>query len=253
VEAEVARLRQELHRARALAERVEAKAEALETRVDLLTARVQRASSSARAASPSAPADPSDIPSGLPVVRLGGRGGPTSADGESPPGAVDAGEPPVLIRVRGQRAERLSVDREVLERPDPVLDASPSPEAAYAEALAALRESKAPKAALARFRAFLERHPEHPLAAHALYWTGESLQMLVRHEAALEVFERLLARHPDSNKVPWAMLRAAEAHRALGRAPRGRALLERLLTDHPRSEPARVARAELEAPASVDR
>lgn len=283
LDAEVSRLRGELHAVNERLERSETRLQSVEDRLALVSARTldaRNAPSEARAsartegggleapgfvADPAAPAAALTAGRALPVVRLGvGPGGPVQIDrdagleaegiagADAPIGAIDRGEPPVLIRIQGDQSERLQVDHDVLERPDPVLDAPRKPEAAYRAALETLRRDRDPARALARFRAFLADHPEHPLADNALYWTGESHQMLVEHAEAIRTFELLLVRYPGSKKAPWAKLRVAESHIALGHVDLGRRLLEALADDEPGTEPARLAGARLERLA-VDR
>lgn len=259
IERELSRLRQEVHVLRGRLDSARDQIATLEMKVGALSARDAASPptptpvSAERGSSP--PTRRAATPS-LPVVRLGVKQADTSSGDAL--GAVDRGEPPVLIRIRGSQAEKLPVDHAVLKRPDPVLDApkrnaAADPDAAYRSALDALRTDRDPAAALRRFEGFLDRFPDHHLADNALYWSGEAQAMLLRHERAIAIFRSLLADHPRSNKVPWASLRLAESHLALGRAERGRALLEKLSADHPNSEPARLARARLEAPTSADR
>jgi tol-pal system protein YbgF len=242
LQVEVSRLRRELHDLKKQVAKTEEAIRGLEAQPDAPVASPpapERSSPSGRAASPR-----TGPPRALPVVRLGSEGRVEVARRSDQAGAEDRGEPPVLIRVRGDRADRLSVDREVLARPDPVLDAAKEqPEALYQGALDALRRDKDPASALEQFRTFLKAHPHHSLAANAQYWTGESLQVLVRHEEAVAAFLRLLHDHPRSEKVPWALLRASESEQALGRSEAGQFWLERLRTDHPDSEPAKLAAA----------
>lgn len=262
LQVELSRLRQEVHGLRSTLALSDERLQAVEGKVDLLSAdrRRQKAAMAggSRQAVSSAPTGPSSrdriseeaaATRRLPVVRMTAPG--QAAVESSGFGAVDNGEPPVMIRIRGQRSERLSVDRDVLARPDPVLDAPATPERSYRVALDTLRESKDPSSALPLFRSFLRKNPRHHLADNALYWMGESHQMLGQHAEAIAVWDRLLERHPRSNKVAWAKLRIAESYLALGQDRRGRALLQRLREDHPKSEPARLARAKLEALATV--
>lgn len=256
LEAELSRLRQEVHGLRGQVVASRDRVEALEAQVGRLE-RARQAPPAPRASRgptlspespPAAPSEPRTLPAApsgprtLPVVRL-------SADGRA--SATDAtATGPVMIRVRGERAERLAVDHEVLERPDPLSSASTRPagaEPAYRQALDTLREEHDPALALERFDAFLGAYPKHHLADNALYWKGEALQTLVEHERALATFESLLRRHPQSNKAAWAKLRAAESCLALGNEAKGRRLLADLRATEPNSEPAKLARQRLEA------
>lgn len=184
----------------------------------------------------------------LPVVRVG-----VEKQLETPSraaiGAQDRGEPPVMIRIRGRQTDRLAVDHQVLNRPDPVLDRPrrrryPDPE--YQRALRTLRKKRDPRAALTLFDNFIKHHAGHHLEDNAVYWSGEAHQMLLEHTEALEFFNRVIQRYPRSNKVSWAKLRIAQSYLALGQREEGQALLQQLRSEHPESEPAELARDELE-------
>lgn len=185
----------------------------------------------------------------LPVVRVGEIGAAANSSGEGTgTGAQDHGQPPVMIRLRGEEtsSERLTVDRNVLRKPDPVLERrSKEAERSYQQALKMLRERRDPHASLEMFSKFLAKYKGHHLADNAVYWSGEAHQLLVQHEQAIVLFTQLLAAYPDSNKVPWAKLRMAQSQIALGQSDAGRALLQRVQSEHPRSEPARIARSQL--------
>ncbi|MEL6187220.1 MAG: tetratricopeptide repeat protein [Myxococcota bacterium] len=256
----MSRLRQEVHVLRGQLDAAREQISTLEMKVGVLSSRRPELTSEASPVSVSKRQKTTSrrtaSKTSLPVVRLGVK--PAVDSSGDTLGAIDRGEPPVMIRVRGRQSEKLPVDHEVLKRPDPVLDAPRKsrparPDAVYRKALDALRTDKDPEAALAGFERFLERFPDHHLADNALYWSGEAQSMLLRHEQAIARFRALLADHPRSNKMPWALLRLAESHLALGRTERGHALLEKLRADYPNSEPARLARARLEAQASADR
>ena len=65
-------------------------------------------------------------------------------------------------------------------------------------------KAKKPKAALDAFGAFIVRYPDHPYAANALYWRGESYYSLSDFSNAIAQFDALAIRYPASSKLPDA-------------------------------------------------
>ena len=213
----------------------------------------------------------------LPVVRLGANAKPKPVRQEDwvDPGAQDDGGPPLKFTMgtddeASGSDSRLSVDRSVLRRPDPVLDradrssqtvsrATPSAgrpavaprrsrasraevKAQYQSALARLRENKEPQAALGMFDAFLAAHPKSRFADNAAYWRGECLFALVKHEEAIVAFDALEKRHPKSPKVPFGLVRKGESLLALKRKPEAIAAFKKVTTQYATSEAAGMAK-----------
>lgn len=282
---ELSRLRRELHFVRQDLTKQKKKVDALERRVTLLSLGKSPppmssspnppppplASRSVTINSapppPPPPTRPRALPRGkvLPIVRLGknARPKPPAPEDEYDPGALDDGGPPIMITMGADDDEedRLPVDRNVLKRPDPVLEADgPSPTRAdvdarprrssaskkqvreeYRAALALLREQRQPRSALASFDAFLAKHPKSKLADNAEYWRGECFFALKKHAQAVAAFERLLERHPRSAKVPFALLRKGESLMVLGRKPQARIALKQVTDLYADSEAAQSA------------
>lgn len=190
----------------------------------------------------------------LPVVKL------TNSPNDSGfQGALDDGSPPIEIKLRGSRVDRLPVDHDVLRKVDPVLDEqSAAPEvgrtkrasdaeirAAYEIARAKLRVEKKPARARALLRRFTRQFPGTKYADNVAYWLGECDLAEGRHRAALAAFDAMRRAHPGSPKVPYALLRSADAHVALGQQEKAEGLLRKVLADHPDSEAAEQAKARL--------
>jgi tol-pal system protein YbgF len=196
----------------------------------------------------------------LPVVKLG-----TDDEGSFETGAIDDGSPPILIKLTGPPEDELPVDREVLKRPDPVLDA-PKPvkreaepdeaprkrvtkaevKAAYEIALAKLRIDGNPAAARKLFERFQRRYPTSEYLDNVAYWSAECDFAEERHREAAEAFQKMIDAFPRSPKVPHARLRKAEALRALGKNDQAEVLLEKVIAEHPGSDAAKKAEALLE-------
>jgi tol-pal system protein YbgF len=181
-------------------------------------------------------------------------------------GAQDDGSPPVLIKVGpdagGGDGEKLPVDRDVLEKVDPVLSATKPPRAEkpdraaeakaaeakakepkesratddYRAALDTLREKKQPKEARRLFEVFRVKYPRSDLADNAAYWLGETYFAEGQWAAAIDAFAKLLADHPGSDKIPDALLRTGGAWLKLDKRREAQDVLARLARDYPGSE-----------------
>ncbi|MBK6684945.1 MAG: tetratricopeptide repeat protein [Deltaproteobacteria bacterium] len=178
----------------------------------------------------------------LPVVRLGSKASPAAAvtdEGWVDPGASDDGGPPVMLKLGPEHDphDRLSVDREVLKKPDPVLKGEED-KLAYEQALALLREAGRPAEALTRFSGLLRDHPTSKWADNSAYWVGECHFQLKAYEAAIKAFDALAQDHPRSDKLADGLTRSGEAWLQLANKDRGRAILAKVVRDYPGSEAA---------------
>lgn len=178
----------------------------------------------------------------LPVVRLGAKasaGAAQTDEGWVDPGAADDGGPPVSLKLGPEHDphDRLSVDREVLKKPDPVLKGEED-KLAYDQALALLREAGRPAEALTRFSALLREHPTSKWADNSAYWVGECHFQLKAYEAAIKAFDALAQDHPRSDKLADGLVRTGEAWLQLANKDRGRAVLAKVVRDYPGSEAA---------------
>lgn len=272
VDAELSRMRRQMHGLEKEVKRQRLEIERLEGRVTLLSlgAEPSRAQPtepvSSQTAQPSAVRPERGPERPLPVVRMTAKAGATRTESVVPwddPGAQDDGSPPVLIKL-GPSAidstERLPVDKTVLAKPDPVLSKRAKKERAarpaaskkqirraYDDALTTLREGNDAEGALVQFEAFVESHPDSRLADNALYWTGECHRALARPAEAAEVFARLLRSHPRSAKVPYAKVGLGISRIELGARAKGEALLREVIERHPTSGAANEAKAYLAA------
>jgi tol-pal system protein YbgF len=109
-------------------------------------------------------------------------------------------------------------------------------------------------AAVERFQAFVQSHPNSDYADNALFWMGECHQKLGDFVLAAVTFERVYKEFPNGNKVPDALYRQAVALVEIGRQKgerveyesAAREVLQRILDEYPRSERADEARTQLE-------
>lgn len=118
-------------------------------------------------------------------------------------------------------------------------------EAAYQEAFDRLRAGEYRKA-IAAFSAFLETHPDSPLAANAQYWLGEGYYVTGDFERALEAFAAVPETYPQSNKVPDARLKQGYSLYELERWSAAREVLEAVREDYPDTTVARLAEQRLQ-------
>jgi tol-pal system protein YbgF len=113
--------------------------------------------------------------------------------------------------------------------------------------------------AIAGFREFLRRYPDHELAGSAQYWIGEAYLSLARGfsdssqsdkateslEQAVQEFKKVLANYPRADKVPTALYKEALALIDLKQPAQAQARLQYLVDNFPRSEETNLARERL--------
>jgi len=114
--------------------------------------------------------------------------------------------------------------------------------------------------AIAGFREFLRRYPDHDLAGNAQYWIGEAYLSLARgygssdqdkateslNQAVLE-FRKVLANYPRGEKVPTAVYKEALALIELKQPETAQQRLQYLVDNFPQAEEAPLARERLAA------
>lgn len=104
--------------------------------------------------------------------------------------------------------------------------------------------------AVVEFLDFLQRYPDHRLAANAQYWIGEAYFAQRDYRQAAVEFEKVLAYDASHPKVSDALLREAMAYRELHDGTRAAEILRRVVRDHPKSGAAVRARELLRGSAS---
>jgi tol-pal system protein YbgF len=108
---------------------------------------------------------------------------------------------------------------------------------AYEEAMVKYR-AREYQGAIKAFQVIATRFPEHPLAANAQYWTGDSFYQLRAYRAAIDAQSLLIAAYPESAKVPDALLNMGSAQLGLGDAVAARQSWEQLIANYPESRSA---------------
>ena len=189
------------------------------------------------------------------AARLGAEGAPAAAVSAGLGGAEAAAENPDIAAAGSEAAPAADlgivvVGPETAAGPDGGAPASaaafrrdPAQEL-FEQARAAFDASDFYGAA-GLFGEFLERHPEHALAAYARYWLGEARYMQGRYRDAIGEFEMLLQGPPG----PWhpvARLKVGYAWFELGDYARAREVLTALRDEEPGGNLARLAQLRLE-------
>lgn len=113
--------------------------------------------------------------------------------------------------------------------------------------------------AIAGFREFLRRYPDHELAGNAQYWIGEAHYSLARGytnqnqadkarealEQAVTEFRRVVANYPRGEKVPAALFKEALVLIDLKQPGLAQARLQYLIDNFPQAEETPLARDRL--------
>lgn len=115
--------------------------------------------------------------------------------------------------------------------------------------------------AVAGFREFLRRYPDHPLASNAQYWIGEAHVGMARGytdsgqeerareelERAVREFRKVVADYPRGEKAPTALYKEALVLIDLKQPALAEARLQYLIENFPQAEETRLARDRLAA------
>lgn len=115
--------------------------------------------------------------------------------------------------------------------------------------------------AIAGFREFVRRYPEHDLAGNAQYWIGETYLSLARGYSnaeqtdraseslnqAVQEFRKVLANYPRAEKVSAALYKEALALIELKQPQQAQARLQYLVDNFPQAEETPLARERLAA------
>ncbi|MGD8789077.1 MAG: tol-pal system protein YbgF [Burkholderiales bacterium] len=116
---------------------------------------------------------------------------------------------------------------------------------AYEGAMAKYRGAKY-QDAITEFQAIVKQFPNHPLAANAQYWTGDSYYQLRAYRSAVDAQKELIAKYPSSGKVPDAMLNMGSGLIGLNEIQQARKTWETLISSYPGSRAARNAQERLQ-------
>jgi len=115
------------------------------------------------------------------------------------------------------------------------IEAPATPDALYMKGLDAYKAGDM-NASRDIFIKFLEKYPEHDLAANAQYWIGETHFSEKSYEPAILAYQEVIKQYPKKEKVPAAMLKQAMAFKAIGDVKSAKYVLKKLVEGFPRSE-----------------
>jgi tol-pal system protein YbgF len=104
-----------------------------------------------------------------------------------------------------------------------------------------------PQTARAAFQRLLQDFPQHPRAADAQFFIGETFGP-EQPDSAEAAYESVLADHPDSPRAPAALYRIARMYEQRGDIQAARLHYRRIVVGYPRSEEAELARTKLRNP-----
>ena len=251
----------------------------LTTRMDDLASRIEALGRQQRGAAPAAPrsampsmdAPPTTTPTPTPPVPSAApsTAGPATArpvtPGASTPGPSTAGPSTAGPSTAGPAPTAPSTAGPAPAAPPLTAGARPStnapqPQDIYQAAYIDFSKGSYPLA-MAGFREFIRRFPDHPLAGNAQYWIGESHFSIARGyansgqndkvtpemELAVQEFRKVIANYPRGEKAPTALYKEALALLELKQPAVAQQRLEYLVSNFPQSEETPLARERLAA------
>ncbi len=119
-----------------------------------------------------------------------------------------------------------------------------SPERQYEKACQAYAKHHFDEA-MALFKKFLQRYPEHDLAHNAQYLLGETYYDMEDYPNAILAFKEVVKHYPERSRAPDALLKIGHSYVALDDLENARTYLERVIKIYPFSEAEAKARAKL--------
>lgn len=202
-------------------DQLENKLSAVELRISALAKKVERVQR--------------NDPPALNVVRLSPAQAVTADKAELDeyaPGAVDNGEPPIVIKLHGdhdrgqrrQRQQRSAADQD-----------QGATQRRYDQARA-LYVKGAYQAASKAFDGILADQPKHSLADNAAYWSGMCFYDEGRYTQAIERLQKVAVHYPKSAKVPDAFFAIGKAYQALGDKVSARVFFAQVVQQYPAAE-----------------
>ncbi|KAB0665152.1 tol-pal system protein YbgF [Oryzomonas japonica] len=116
-----------------------------------------------------------------------------------------------------------------------------TPESFYTKGLELFKAGDMP-GARDIFTKFLDKYPQHDLAANAQYWIGETFYSEKGYEPAILAYQEVIKQYPTKDKVPAAMLKQAMSFKAIKDAKSARYVLKKLVEGYPKSDEAKKAK-----------
>ena len=222
----------------------------LVARVDELSARIDALGRQVRSGSPAGPA--AAPRTAAPATPAPGPSAGASPGVGTPPAPATPPPPPAVTATPAPQAAPTVTAR-------PATDAL-QPQDIYQAAYIDFSKGSY-SLAIAGFREFLRRFPDHQLAGNAQYWIGESHFSLARNSAnagqadkatqeleqAVQELRKVVANYPRSEKAPTALYKEALALIELKQPAVAQQRLEYLVSNFPQAEETPLARERLAA------
>lgn len=160
-----------------------------------------------------------------------------------PPGRIEAGEvaapealAPPAVAQRGPLDSLLAEEEAALQgqRVDPE----------YRDALTLVRQGRCTQAT-PKFRDFIRRQPQSPLADNAQFWIGACFHAQREFNQAIKELSEVMLRYSKGDKAPPALLLLAQAFQDSGDNVDARLVLKKLMNEYPQSKEAAQAKQKL--------
>jgi tol-pal system protein YbgF len=189
---------------------------------------------------------------GTTVITLDDRGSMVSESKESTPTASKSA-PPTAARRAPPISPPSGDNLGVVPLPDgqkTLSAAAPKPLqpdalSVYKSAYEALKRREH-ATAIAGFKTFLSRFPDHDYSDNAQYWLGEAYYDQADWKTALAEFRKVIKRYPGGNKAPDALLKIGFCYVKLGDAAAAGDVLQQVLQIYPKTDAARLAQKRLD-------
>lgn len=123
--------------------------------------------------------------------------------------------------------------------------AAPTPAAGPYEEGKALHDQKQYRAAIKRFKDYLNAEPKGAQAAAAQFYIGESLYAQQQYEEAILEYQKVVQSFPKSSQVAYSLLKQGQSFQAINDKDSAKLLYQKVARDFPKSPAANMANARM--------
>ena len=106
------------------------------------------------------------------------------------------------------------------------------PEQIYRQAMAFIKKKEFANA-LQKLDSFIQVYPQHKLAGNALYWSGEVQLAQKNYDVAISRFKAVMEKHPEHNKIADSHYKLAVAFDRKGDTAQAKVLLQQVVEQYP--------------------
>lgn len=142
------------------------------------------------------------------------------------------------------KAEKDLVELRAAQQPPAVAPAA-SPEALYEQGRDLILNKGDAKQGRTILEAFVKARPQSELLPNAFYWIGEAYYSEKSFENAIVQFQDVLDKYPNHPKAAAALYKQALSFEAMGEGKKSTALLKKLIETYPVSDEAKKAKERL--------